>query len=97
MAVFRDSRYTHTSAYVRTNGGFILSIRDRVKFNPKSFIYHTVVQGETLDGIAYSYYGNAQLGWAIMDANPTYQSEIEIVPGVLLAIPSLDEVVKACE
>lgn len=97
MAVFRDSRYTQTSAYVRMNGGFILDIRKRVKFNPENFIYHTVVQGETLDGIAYSHYGNAQLGWAIMDANPTYQSEIDIVPGVLLAIPSLDEVVKVCE
>lgn len=97
MAVFRDSRYTNTSAYVRTNGGFILDIRKRVEFNPSNFTYYTVVQGDTLDGISYNHYGNAQLGWAIMDANPTYQSEIELVPGVVIAIPSFDEVVKACE
>lgn len=97
MSVFRDSRYTNTSAYVRMNGGFILDIRNRVKFNSKNFTYYTVVQGDTLDGISYNHYGNAQLGWAIMDANPSYQSEIDIVPGVILAIPSLDEVVKYCE
>lgn len=97
MAVFRDSRYTNTSAYVRTNGGFILNIRNRVKFNQNNFTYYTVVQGDTLDGISYNHYGNAQFGWAILDANPTYQSEIEIVPGVVIAIPSFDEVVKACE
>lgn len=97
MPVFRDSRYTHTSAYVRIGGEFILDIRRRVKFNPSNFTYYTVVQGDTLDGIAYKTYGNAQLGWAILDANPTYQSEIEIVPGIVIALPSFDEVVKACE
>ena len=97
MSVFRDSRYTHTSAYVRKVGGFVLSIRNREKFNPDNFTYYTVIQGDTLDGIAYKKYGNAQLGWAILDANPSYQSEIDIVPGIILAIPSLDEVVRACE
>ena len=97
MAVFRDSRYTHTSAYVRKGGGLVLSIRKREKFNSSKFTYYTVVQGDTLDGIAYSHYGNAQLGWAIMDANPLYQSEIGLAPGDIIAIPSFDEVVKACE
>lgn len=97
MAVYRDSRYTKTSAYVRTNGGFVLDIRKRFQFNSKNFTYYTVVQGDTLDGISYNEYGNAQLGWAIMDANPTLQSEAEIVPGTILAIPSFDEVVRACE
>lgn len=95
MAVFRDSRYTKTSAYMRQGGNLILSIRERCNFNQSKATFYTVVQGDTLDGIAYVHYGNAQFGWAIMDANPKYQSEIEINPGDVIIIPSFDEVVKA--
>jgi phage tail protein X len=59
--------------------------------------YYTVVQGDTIDGIAYSNYGNAQLGWAIMDANPALQSEMDIKAGDVIKIPPFDEVVKYSE
>lgn len=95
MAVFRDSRYTNTSAYVRRGSTLILGIRKRNYFNIEKSTFYTVVQGDTIDGIAYKQYGNAQLWWAIMDANPKYQSEIEIKPGDVLTIPSYDEVVRA--
>lgn len=93
MAVFRDSRYTKTSAYVRQGNNLILSIRERFDFNISNATYYTIVQGDTLDGIAYKHYGNAQLGWAIMDANRKYESEIELRPGDVIIIPSYDEVV----
>lgn len=95
MSVFQDSRYTKTPAYVRHGQALILSIRNRVHFDQSKATFYTVVQGDTLDGIAHRQYGNAQLGWAIMDANPRYQSEIEIMPGDVITIPSFDEVVKA--
>ena len=94
MAVFRDSRYTKTPPYIRQGNNLILSIRERNYFNIDKATYYTVVQCDTIDGIAYKQYGNAQLWWAIMDANPKYQSEIEINPGDVLIIPSYDEVVK---
>lgn len=94
MAVFQDSRYTKTPAYVR-QGSLILGIRNRNYFNVDKATFYTVVQGDTIDGIAYRQYGNAQFWWAIMDANPKYQSELEIKPGDVLTIPSLDEVVTA--
>lgn len=94
MAVFQDSRYIKTPAYIRHGGSLILSIRERNHFNINNATFYTVVQGDTLDGIAYKQYGNAQLGWAIMDANPKYQSEVEINPGDVLTIPSFDEVVR---
>lgn len=94
MAVFQDSRYTRTSAYIRQGSNLILSIRERNYFNIGNATFYTAVQGDTIDGIAYKQYGNAQLWWAIMDANPKYQSEIEIKPGDVLTIPSYDEVVK---
>ena len=94
MSMFKDSRYTKTSAYVRQGNNLILSIRNRNYFNLDNATFYTVVQGDTIDGIAYRQYGNAQLWWAIMDANPKYQSEIDIKPGDVLTIPSYDEVVK---
>ena len=95
MAVFQDSRYTKTPAYIRDGTNLILSIRERSNFNLDGATFYTVVQGDTLDGIAYSHYSNAQLGWAIMDANPKYLSELELKPGDVIIIPSFDEVVKA--
>ena len=59
--------------------------------------YYTVIQGDTIDGIAYKQYGNAQLGWAIMDANPTFQSEMDIEAGDIIKIPPFEEVVKYSE
>lgn len=94
MAVFRDSRYTKTSAYIRQGKSLILDIRKRNYFNLDNATFYTVAQGDTIDGIAYKQYGNAQLWWAIMDANPKYQSEIDISPGDVITIPSYDEVVK---
>lgn len=94
MAVFRDSRYTKTPAYVRQGSTLILDIRIRNHFDLSKATFYTVVQGDTIDGIAHKQYGNAQLYWAIMDANPKYQSELEIKPGDVLTIPSYDEVVK---
>ena len=97
MSMFKDSRYTKTSAYVRHGKNLILSIRNRNYFNLDNAAFYTVVQGDTIDGIAYAHYGNAQLWWAIMDANPQYQSEVDIKPGDVIAIPSYDEVVKVNE
>ena len=97
MPVFQGSRYVKTSAYVRKGETLILSIRKRNYFDSEKATFYTVVQGDTIDGIAYKQYGNAQLWWAIMDANPSYQSEIEIKPGDVLMIPSFEEVVKASE
>ena len=97
MAVFIHSRYVKTSAYVRRGETLILGIRKRNSFKNTDSSFYTVVQGDTLDGISYKHYGNAQLGWAIMDANPVYQSEIEIKAGDDLIIPPFEEVVKVSE
>lgn len=97
MSVFQGSRYVKTSAYVRRGETLVLSMRNRQSFNKSRYSFYTVVQGDTLDGISYKKYGNAQLGWAILDANPEYQSELDIKSGDVLKIPSFEEVVKASE
>lgn len=95
--VFKGSRYTRTPAYIKQGETLVLEMRERVKFDLSNATYYTVVQGDTIDGIAYKEYGIAQYYWAIMDANPTIQSELEINPGDVLVIPPYSEVVKALE
>lgn len=97
MPVFVGSRYVKTPAYIRNSEALVLDIRRRNNFDLNRATYYTVIKGDTLDGIAYKQYGNAQLGWAILDANPNMQSEVEIKPGDILAVPSLDEVVSVSE
>lgn len=93
MSVFKGSRYTTTPVFVRGGSTAILETRERFKFNLSDATYYTVIQGDTIDGIAYRQYGNAQLYWAILDAN-LLQSELDISPGDILAIPSFAEVSK---
>lgn len=97
MAVYQGSRYVKTPAYIRRGETLILRIRERVHFTESLCKYYTVVQGDTIDGIAYTHYGNARLGWAIMDANPMYQSEMDIEAGSVIKIPPFEEVVKFSE
>ena len=96
MAVYKGSRYIKTPMYQRGDS-LVFGIRSRNHFNLSKATYYTVVQGDTIDGIAYKHYGNTQLWWAIMDANPQYQSEIEIKAGDILCIPPFEEVVRVSE
>lgn len=92
--LYKGTRYTKTPAYVRDGEVLILSKRQHATFNMEDAIYYTFVEGDTLDCIAYKVYDNAKLWWAILDANPQFSSEIEIVAGDVLAIPPYEEVVK---
>ena len=91
------SGYIHTPIYARSGQAFIFNIRDKFKFNPETASYYTVVQGDTIDGIAYKFYGNANLYWAIMDSNPQLMSELDINVGDVLMIPNFEEVARVSE
>lgn len=47
---------------------------------------HRLVQGETLDLLAWRYYGDARLWWRIADANPRREPDAW-PPGALLRVP----------
>jgi len=55
---------------------------------PADSIVHTVVGAETLDLIAWKYYGREDLWWRIADANPALKP-FELTPGQTIAIPPL--------
>lgn len=94
MSVYKGSRYVETPVYVRDGKIAMLELRGRQSFDLTNAVYYTFLEGDTIDGIAYRQYGNAQLYWAILDVNKQYQSELDIKAGDILVIPPLEEVVK---
>lgn len=48
---------------------------------------HTVLPGETIQSIAYKYYGDSGLWYRIADINSIYNPFVEIQEGVQLYIP----------
>ena len=94
MAVYENSRYLHTRQSTRLCfDSPTLEIRERFTFNQENCTMHEWCEGDTLDGVAYKYYGISALRWAILDANPKYRTEFDIKNGDSILIPDYDEVV----
>jgi nucleoid-associated protein YgaU len=93
MAIYRGSRYTNTTLTNR-EGKLVFKIRERRNFSLENSTVYAFTDGDTLDGLAQRFYGDSQLWWVILDANPKYKSGIEIQYGEELILPSYEEVVK---
>lgn len=94
MAVYDDSRYI-TCALVNRQpyGTPMLAFRPRPTFNMDEATSYLWQGGDTLEGVAYKVYGNMNLRWTILDANPQYRTEFDIKPGDTIYIPDFEEVV----
>ena len=92
--VYENSRYLHTPLVTRNDWNTpVFGIRQRFSFNEENYTIHEWVEGDTLDGVAYKYYENTNLRWAILDANPKYRTEFDIKNGDRINIPDYGEVV----
>jgi nucleoid-associated protein YgaU len=49
--------------------------------------FHTVVASETIELLAFRYFGTGTAWWLIADANPT-AFPLDLAPGTVLAIPA---------
>ena len=98
MAVFENSRYLQTRMLSRGDSNVLFfTLRQRFKFNEDNFQYHEWIEGDTLDGVAYRYYEDTSLRWAILDANPKYRTEFDIKKGDIINIPDYEEVIGVIE
>lgn len=94
MAMFSNSRYLHTKQYNRLGWDSpTLEMRPRYTFNLENCKTHEWCVGDTLDGVAFKYYNQSALRWAILDANPKYKTEFDIKNGDTILIPDYEEVV----
>lgn len=90
--VYSNSRFIHTRVDMFNYPRFIMGIRQPAIFNKQNCILYRFAVGDNLRVIAHKYYGAPELWWAILDANPTYDSELEINIGDVILIPNYREV-----
>ena len=84
-----DSRYAACVLYVDGGQEFI-GTRERIDVSPRpDDVFHTVVEGDRIDLIAYRYLGRAELWWIICDYNDVF-FPLELEIGIVLKIPSAD-------
>ena len=91
--IYENSRYLG-AVVSEVEGVYVFKPRSKHKISELGAKVHLFSEGDTLDGLANYYLGNAQLWWAILEMNPKYRSELEIPYGENLIIPSYHEVVK---
>lgn len=79
-----------TGRVLRLEDNTVLLERPRLKYIPSNRDrYYTVIQGDTLDSIAYSAYGDSKLYFIIKDANDIlFNYDLEV--GDTLIIPDVD-------
>jgi len=84
-----DSRYASCVLYVDGQDEFV-GTRPRIDTSPQpDDAFHTVVESDRIDLIAYRYLGRADLWWVICDYNDVF-IPLELELGATLRIPSLD-------
>lgn len=91
MSIYSGSRYANCNRRLKGSRPY-LTTPSRVNFTASKCSLYQVIAGDTIDGIAYKFYGNSAYWWCIMDANREYQSELEIKAGDILQIPDVEEV-----
>ena len=87
----RRSRYAASILYTSAEGDF-LGARPSIDTKPRpDDRFHTVIEGDRVDLLAFRYLGRAELWWIICDYNDIF-FPLELTPGAILRIPSVDHV-----
>lgn len=82
------SPYNNAYGLSYDNGDVSLE-RSPYIYTPSEFdVYHTVMDGETIQSIANRYYQDSGLWYIIADSNLIYNPIVEIIPGLQLVIPN---------
>lgn len=73
---------------IRLPDGNVLLERNTPNFNNTKHIAHTVKSGETIQSIAFQYFGDSGYWVIIADYNAIYNPFIELEEGLELLIPT---------
>lgn len=96
MAIMKGSRYSVGLNIYKDNKNNIAYMDIPKTFIPvdeNDYVYQ-IKAGENLDILATNFYGDPEMKWAILYANPNYITELDVKPGDYLNIPLKDKVVR---
>ena len=89
--ISQNSRYAGCILY-RDSDGDSFGFRQRIDTSPRpDDRFHTVIDGDRLDLLAYHYLGDVRLWWVICDYNEIFLP-LELEVGLVLRIPSEERV-----
>lgn len=100
MAIFEGSRFINVYSYEEDYKGRRVTAfhtREVQAVDYGNAVEHTWIEGDRLDNLSQRYYGDPQYWWFLLDANPQYMEEHEILPGDRLQVPAFDELRKVVE
>lgn len=95
MAVYAGSRYANSDTYLDVENGivFIDPLRLPEYEAEQDDMEILITEGQRLDILAYELYGDAQLEWVLMDANPQLTSPLDLKAGDVITAPDPDRVI----
>ncbi|AEZ50534.1 baseplate wedge subunit [Bacillus phage BCD7] len=88
--IFRHSRFEGAYVFQDVNNPeimFLDPLRERQFSEAKEDFIIEIQQGDRLDLIAKSLYGDEQLEWVLLDANPNYNTPFDVKPGDQIVVP----------
>lgn len=94
--IYEGSRYERAAVLqIRTAEGLTFpAVYQRPSFDAQHIVFdpYVVQQGDRLDVLAYSYYGDALLWWIIARANPEVFYPDTPAPGTVIRIPHANSI-----
>ncbi len=88
MTIYFDSRYADAiPVLVTSEKGVALTLYMRPPNTNKQYRLYTVVQGDSLDILAYRFYGDPRLYWMIANMNPQVHFPDGLPAGTVLRVP----------
>jgi hypothetical protein len=90
--ISKRSRYA-SCVLLREGGLESLGTRPRLDSSPRyDDQFHTVVDGDRIDLIAWRYFGDAALWWVVCDYNDLFWP-LDLEPGTVLRLPSREHLI----
>ena len=88
----RDSRYA-TCILFKDGQAEFLGTRQRIDTTPRfDDVFHTVIEGDRADLIAWRYFARPELWWVVCDYNDLF-FPLELEVGTVLRMPSREHLV----
>lgn len=87
--IFKGSRYERMGTYqaVDADGQTVRALAIRFIAPAPAGYFHTLIEGERLDILAYNFYRNPEKFWLIADANSEMDPSDLLEPGYQVRIP----------